>query len=116
MKEERARVWLLGKIRQRVVVAHAAEEDVLTLYQQDFEHFGGEMGRWTTREVSALYKRLVLGGYPRQVRDETGFLEINGVIQRSSRGFLSGDSSEKLLASMDALLEAKESSSEGGLG
>jgi len=117
MTEEQARVWLLQEIRQGVVVANNSGEDVLTLETEDLERLGDEMGGWTVAEVSGLYKRLVRGGFLRQVRGETDFLELNGVLQHAwvedltddgyrAIGVLSGDPTRQLVESMDALVHA----------
>src|SRR5215212_3945884 len=89
MNEEEARATLLEVLQERLeehrrAAAESAErdpreDDTLELNQQDFEQFGKVLG-WNVREVSALYKRLVLGGFIRQVRGEREFVEIGGVI------------------------------------
>lgn len=79
MDEPQARVWLLRALNQRVAESRDAGEDVLELRTPDFEGFGQAMG-WTTPAVSALYKRLVRGGFVRQVNDEKKFVEIGGML------------------------------------
>ncbi len=80
MDEPQARVWLLGVLNKGVADSRDAGEEVLELTTSDFERYGEAIG-WTTPATSALYKRLVRGGYVRQVNGETGFLEIGGVLQ-----------------------------------
>src|SRR5215212_12078754 len=86
MNEEEARATLLEVLQERLeehrrdaAERDPREDDTLELHQQDFEQFGKVLG-WNAREVSALYKRLVLGGFLRQVRGEREFVESGGVI------------------------------------
>jgi hypothetical protein len=86
MNEEEARATLLEVLQERLEEHRrdAAERDpwegdILELHQPDFEQFSKILG-WKVHEVSALYKRLVLGGFIRQVRGETEFVELGGTI------------------------------------
>ncbi len=66
-------------LNQEVAQSRDAGEEVRELRTPDFERYGEAMG-WTTPAVSALYKRLVRGGFVRQVNDEKEFVELGGVL------------------------------------
>jgi hypothetical protein len=55
------------------------KQPMLQLVRADFEHFTTVLG-WNARETSALYKRLVRGGYIRQYNDEQEFIDLQGEI------------------------------------
>jgi len=84
MDEEEARATLLEFLQERLEEYHrAGEEGPLALGREDFGQFGVVLG-WNAREVSALYKRLVRGGYVRQYEDAVDVLEgREGVISHA---------------------------------
>lgn len=115
MEEPQARVWLLRILNQGVAESRDAGEEVLELRTSDFERYG-EVTGWTTPAVSALYKRLVRGGFVRQVNDEKKFLELGGVLQYAWVEDLTDDGlraievlpdpHERLAAALQAFAEA----------
>ena len=80
MDEQEARATLLEMLQERVAESQREGEETLELKTGDFEQFGKVLG-WNVSETSALYKRLVRGGFVRQYRGETSFLEFDGVLQ-----------------------------------
>ena len=80
MDEQEARATLLEMLQERVAESQREGEETLELKTGDFEQFGKVLG-WNVSEASALYKRLVRGGFVRQYRGETSFLEFDGVLR-----------------------------------
>src|SRR5829696_455849 len=84
MTEQDARVTLLEALQERLEEwrsishdTHVAKGGVLQLTGDDFDQLATVLG-WSPPETWALYKRLVRGGYVRQVRDAREFVEIGG--------------------------------------
>ena len=80
MDEQEARVALLKMLQERVAESQREGEETLALETGDFEQFGKVLER-NVWETSALYKRLVRGGFVRQYRGEPSFQEFDGVIE-----------------------------------